>query len=396
MINYLIPLLLFPYLVKVLGPEKFGLVTFAQVICQYFIVITDYSFNLTGTKKIALCRDNYLNRDTIFHTIMAAKLILLLICLGLFVTLIFLVSKLRGDFGVYVISFGYVIGTSIFPAWFFQGMEKMKYITFINFGVRFSFSLVMFWLINDVNDYIYVPILNSLGAIIGGCIALWFVYQSLGVKFCQVKLNVIYQELKSGWYIFISRVAISLYTLSNILFLGFFTNHVIVGYYSVAEKLVRALQTFIAPISQAVFPHVCKIANESELSAIEFVKKLTLILSIIMFIVSLVTFLFSAEIISLFFGKQYFDSILVIKIIAFIPFVSTFSNILGNQVMIPFGMFKSYAYCAVFIGLMNIFLLLFLISYSQHVGTAIAAIISETLLPILMYIVIRRKNLKHI
>ena len=43
---------------RVLGVEKFGLVAFAQALIQFFIIFTDFGFNLSATREIASRRDN--------------------------------------------------------------------------------------------------------------------------------------------------------------------------------------------------------------------------------------------------------------------------------------------------------------------------------------------------
>ncbi|MDO9573217.1 MAG: oligosaccharide flippase family protein, partial [Candidatus Omnitrophota bacterium] len=65
-INYILPLIVLPYLIRVIGIEKFGLIAFAQALVQYFMILTDYGFSLSATRKISLCADSDKKISAIF------------------------------------------------------------------------------------------------------------------------------------------------------------------------------------------------------------------------------------------------------------------------------------------------------------------------------------------
>jgi len=140
--NYLFPIITFPYLVRVLGPEKFGLVNFAAAFVAYFNVFTDYGFNLSATKDISINRNNPNKVNEIFSTVLVIKLILSVVSLMVFSLLIFTIPRFSANSEIYFYSFLIVLGAVLFPGWFFQGMEKMKYITVTNVTVKIIWTIL--------------------------------------------------------------------------------------------------------------------------------------------------------------------------------------------------------------------------------------------------------------
>lgn len=130
-VNYLLPLITLPYLLRVLGPEKFGVVAFAQAFVQYFVLFTDYGFNLTATKAISIYRDEKKSIRNLFYNnvdkdfINGFSFIVLIL-------IVFSVDKFKIDWNIYISTFGIVIGNVMFPIWFFQGMENMKVVSILN------------------------------------------------------------------------------------------------------------------------------------------------------------------------------------------------------------------------------------------------------------------------
>lgn len=121
-VSYVMPLISLPYLSRVLGVEKFGLVFFVFAFMQYFIMLTDYGFGLSATREIAVNRHNKNNLSNIFSAVTFIKFILLIVSFVLLCAMVFFIPKLRENWLVFMLSFLMVVGNAIYPVWFFQGM----------------------------------------------------------------------------------------------------------------------------------------------------------------------------------------------------------------------------------------------------------------------------------
>jgi PST family polysaccharide transporter len=388
--NYIFPLITLPYLVRVLGPEKFGLISFAQAFIGYFVILTDYGFNLSATREIAIYREDKERISEIFSSVMVIKFFLFLLSLGIMSAIIFTFEKFRQDWEIYYLTFGMVLGQVLFPVWLFQGMERMKYITFLNILAKLIFTIAIFVFVRKVGDYLYVPLLNSLGFIVAGILALWIVFKDFGIGFRMPSWEGIKHQLKEGWYIFISTVAISLYTISNTFILGLFTNNTIVGYYSAAEKIIKAIQGLLGPISQTIYPHVSKLMYESKECGIKFLRKVTLLIGSFSFVLSLIIFIFADLIVRIVLGSQYTESVIVLRILAFLPFIIGLSNIFAVQGLIAYGKLEIIPKITLAGAISNIFIALLLVNLLQAVGVAISVLIAEAVVTFISFYYFKR------
>jgi len=394
--NYVLPLITLPYLVRVLGPEKYGLIAFAQAFIQYFNILTDYGFNLSATREISIHRDNAQKVSEIFSSVMIIKFCLFVLSFVIMSIIVFSFWKFRQDWPIYYLTFGMVVGQLLFPVWFFQGMEKMKYITFLNITSRLIFTFAIFVFIRQTSDYIYVPLLNLFGYLVAGALALRIVFRGFKVGFKVPSYSSLIHQLKEGWYIFISTMAISLYTVSNTFILGIFTNNTIVGYYSGAEKIIKAVQGVLSPISQTIYPHISKLASESKDQALRFIRKMTFLVGGGSFVLSLIVFIFADTIVRILLGSQYLESIAVLRILSFLPFIIGLSNIFGVQTMLAFDLKKGFSNILISASIINIILAFILVPIYKHIGISFAVIISETFVTSSMFLFLQNKGIKKI
>jgi len=393
-VNYLLPLITLPYLVRVLGPEKFGLIAFAQAFIMYFVILTDYGFNLSATREVSINREKEGRVAEIFSSVMVVKFLLGTLSLLFLILILIFIPKFRDDWLVYVFTSGIVLGNILFPVWFFQGMERMKYITILNIVAKVIFTACIFIFIRKMEDYLYVPLINSMGFLVAGGLSLRIVSKDFGIKFILPSFEAIKHQLKEGWHIFISTAAISLYTISNTFILGLFTNNTIVGYYSAAEKIVRAVQGLLTPVSQTIYPYISKLASESKERALSFIRRLVKLVGAGTFILSLLLFILAAPIVNIVLGKQYQPSIIVLQILAFLPFIIGLSNIFGIQTMLTFNLKRAFSKILISAGLLNITLALILAPLYQHIGVSIAVLTTEIFVTLSMFIYLKKRGIK--
>lgn len=276
-VNYILPLLTLPYLVKVLGIDYFGLLAFATATIAYFGILTDYGFNLTATKEISVHRDNREKTIEIFSAVMSIKLFLLFLSFLLLSILVLSFQKFSEHWEIYLLTFGSVIGQFLFPVWFFQGMERMKYITYLNLISKSIFTIAIFVFVQEKSDIYLVPLFFSLGAMIAGALSLYVIYKEFNITFQFQKLKVLKIYLIEGWHVFLSRFYVSMYTTTNLMLLGLLTNNVIVGYYAIAEKIVLAIAGIFEPLNQTIYPYLARKYQEDFELFVNFLKKTALI-----------------------------------------------------------------------------------------------------------------------
>lgn len=368
--NHILPLITLPYLVRVLGVEKFGLIAFAQSLIQYFVFFTDYGFGLSATREISINREDADKISDIFSRVLSIKLLFTILSFVVLCILICYVSKFRSEGLVYFFSFGTVLGDVLFPIWFFAGMEKMKYITLLNIIAKLIFTALIFVFVRDMQDYIYVPLISSLGYVVAGILGLWIVHKKFKVGFVLPDLEGLKHQLKDGGYIFFSRISLVLYDTSNIFVLGMFTNPKIVGYYSIAMKLMYAEQLLLSTVSQTIYPYVNKLFKESKESVLNFVRKVICLVGGGTFIISIITFILAAPLINVIFGSQHQQSILLLKILAFQPFLGFLGMIIGQQILIPFQIKKLFTLSIIIPSIVHIVILLVLVPKFEAVGVA--------------------------
>ncbi len=378
--NYILPLITLPYLVRVLGVEYFGLLAFATATVMYFQILTDYGFNLTATREISIHRDNKEKVIEIFSSVMTIKIILMFVSFFLFSILVFSFEKFSKDALVYFLTFGTVVGQVLFPVWFFQGMERMKYITYLNILSKVIFTIAIFVFVKEQSDFYLVPLLTSIGFLVAGIWSLYLIKKEFGVGFEVQTIDTIKHHLVEGWDIFVSMVFISMYRSSNIIILGLLTNNTIVGYYSIAEKVVKTLQSLQDVVGNTLFPYLSKKFSITNKSFFDLNKRFFKFIFLIYFSLSLITMFSSEYIIYILMGEFNEIAILNLQIMSFVILVGGFNYYYGILGLVSMNYKKDFSKYIIITGLFNLLFCIVSVYLYPNYGASISMIISESVL----------------
>ncbi len=392
--NYIIPFFIFPYLTRVFSPENYGLMSWAISFIAFFQIVTDYSFNISGTMDVSIQRDDKQKLSEIFSSIFSIKVFFSIITFLFLVIIIFSFDIFRRDYFIYIFCFGVVFGSVLLPTWFFQGIEQMKYITVFNLIGQIVFISLVFICIKNNADFAFFIFLKGIIPVITGFLSIIFVKRRYKMIFFKNSLKLFKSQLSNGWTIFLSNCAINLYTFSSTFILGLLTNRTIVAFFSAAYTVFIATRSLtLFPLSQAIYPRTTKYMNESRAKGLLFIRKIMKILFIFSLILSLLVFLFAKPIIIILVGDQYSESIPVLQILALLLFITTFGNVLGVHIMIPLGEKRAYTAIITMACILNIFLSALLIPLYQHVGISISMLITESLVTVGMLLFLIKKRI---
>ena len=107
---------------------------------------------MSATKESAVNINNKDKLHEIFNDVFSTKIFLLGASFILFTFILIFIPYFKENRLIYLLTFGNVIGLCIFPVWFFQGIQKMKYITYINFFSKVIFTIAIFVFVRSKED----------------------------------------------------------------------------------------------------------------------------------------------------------------------------------------------------------------------------------------------------
>lgn len=380
--DYILPLITLPYLVRVLGVEHFGVVSFAQSFAQYFILITQYGFTLSATREISLNRDDPKKINEIFLSVMTVKLLLAAACFLILLSTVAVFPLFRDYWMVHLFSFGLVMGDVLIPVWFFQGMERMKFIAYFNISAKLIFTCLVFLLVRGPEDVMLVPLVNGIGFVSVGLVSLYVVNRYFSIRFFVPPVAMVRHLFVDGWNIFMANITPSLYHNSSTFLLGILASNTAVGYYTAGAKLIEVGNAFMYIIARTIYPYMNRNRN-----AFQTMKKYLLAPGLLMTI----AFLLTADIaVKILFTDAFGDTALVLRLLAVSPLTIGVMGAYGSNYLLVHKQDKLYMRIIMYSSVGGLVLLCGGIVFFQHYGAAVTVSITRVVMAALCFAAYRR------
>ena len=356
---HLLHFITYPFLMRMLGVERFGLVVFAQSVIMFFSIITDFGFNLSAVKEISIERENKNKVDEIFSSVFFIKLFLAMTSFLVLLLIIVFVKRFGEEKLFFILMYGYLIGYVLFPIWFFQGLEDMKYITYFNLIGRIIYTVLLFSFIRKPGHYILVPVFLSLSMILTGLSSFFLALKKYRIRLYLPRISILVQIWKKSFHFFLSNLFVSIYNYSNVIFVGLFLGNEAAGLYSMAEKMFQAVTSLYYPLNDALYPYMAKFKN------LAFFKKVFKFATLLNIVVLISVALLSKWIILIVYGNAYIQSINVLKILSLSGMIWLPSLLLGYPLLGVYGKDSLVNNSIIFASAMHIVLLLMLYPFAN-------------------------------
>lgn len=379
-LNIVLPLLVIPYLTNVIGVAHYGVYAYILVLVQNINVVTQYGFQFSATKKISQNRDDHSFLEQYCSNILCARFLVATLCIALVLALSHWALDTSDRFFMFLTAIGMIYGDVFIPTWLFQGLERMKYMTIVNASSKILFTILIFVVVIRPEDYEYIMLLNSLGFLLAAILSMVLVRKQFKIRLPKPRMKEVFSELRESLSLCFSMIGIDLYRNMNVVVLNFFVSDAAMGVYALAERVIKAAQSFITPVSQALFPHMSlKIKQEGMGKSMELLKRATILLFILTMVVALVIFFCGDFLVSLV-GKDFSEIKPLMNWMYPVLIFGCMNFLLGFVGLVNLNQQK-YFFFAVFIsGTISLGLLFWLARYWGIQVAAMTMSLSEVLL----------------
>lgn len=374
-----------PYINKVLGAEGFGKVEYVNSIISYFLLFSALGIPLYGIRETAKVRNQPFKRTKLILEMLSILAITTIISY-LFIFGVLIHLEYFKDLKVLIIVMSsMVLFSNIGVEWFYQGIEDQLFITIRYTIVRVLTLVLLFLFVKSPSDYIYYGAIVVLTTVGSNFFNILYLKKYLDFKEINLQQLEIRKHLKPIFTIFVATLSISIYLQLDNIMLGSLGGEKYVGYYAMANKLIRFVILFITTLGSVLLPRMSNLVNENHTLYLQYAKKALNYIMIVAIPSTVIFFLFAEDYTILMAGKDFVPAVTTMKILSPIILVVGIAYFMGYLILYPQGKERVYTHATIFSAVLSVVLNIFVIPRYFQNGTAAVAVISEVLGIVVMY-----------
>jgi len=372
------PLITFPYAARILLPDGIGLVNFQNSIIGYITLLSSLGIPLYAVREVARVRDNVEERNRV--TVEIALLSLILAAGGYVIVFAVgeLVPQINAHLSLFYILSLSILFTALGVSWFYTAIEDFKFITVRGLIIRVLFVVALFLFVKSKEDLLIYGVV-----IVGSTVGNEFINFIHLRKFINIfKLNWskvnIFRHLKPSFSIFVLNLSVSLYVQLNPVMLGFLSDNTQVGYYTAGSKLSYIILSVVTSMATVLIPHVSNMIQVHDTE--KFKQLITKVYHYYMALALPFTaglIVLSVPLTLVICGNSFYEASYVTAITAPVIIFISITNIIGLQVLYPYGKENYVTYSTIGGAVINLIVDIPLILLWGSKGAAIATFCAE-------------------
>lgn len=392
--NFLLPLLTVPYVVRIIGPEKLGLLNFSQAYVTYFSLLINYGFDMAAVRSIAANRDDKAATNRIVSQVLAGKTILWGLSTLIFVSLSLGLPEFRAHLWLHVCTYLVCIGTVLSPLWLYQAMEDLGRVSIFNLAVKLLFSMSVLLLIRKADDYIYQNLAISVAQILVSIVALWVALRRFGMHLRWPSWAELRGRFREDRTLFFSNVSITIYASSNTFILGLLSLPYNVGIYAAGTRLESMADSFVGlALNQAFFPIVAQAFGKGREQGLRMVKQVFFPLAALLVLVAIGLCLVGPLVLNILYGAKFQEAGSVLRVVSVLPLLIGLSSLLGLHTMLNLRLDRAFFWITAGGSVVGLGLNWLLIRPYAQLGAAYALVLTETYITVAMYLYLRWRGI---
>lgn len=373
--NYLINFITFPYVSRVLGVERIGLVNFVDNTVNYFLLFATMGVSLLGVREIAAVKNKIEDRSIVYTNILGINLLFTIFTLIVYLLCVLFIPKFHLYEELFYIGTAKIIFTVFLAEWFFTGIENFRYITLRTIIIKTIYVISVFFLIKDTDDYRLYFILTVGIVIINALINQSYIQKFVHYRWKQLRLKIYFkQNIVLGIYALMT----SMYLTFNVMFLGFVSNNTEVGYYTTAFRLYTVVLGFFTAFTNVMLPRMTSLlANHAEKEFQKLTNKSFSIMASFCIPIVSCSIILSPQIIYILSGVGYEGAILPMQIIMPAALAVGIAQVLALQILIPLKKERLLLLASIIGGICSLIINISIVPSLKSIGSSLVLLCSE-------------------